>query len=50
MCSSHYLRILLLVNFVGPLSNTCADFWRMVWIEKVEAIVMLTRTVESGKV
>lgn len=33
----------------GPLPNTVNDFWWMVWQEKSECIVMLTKEVERGK-
>ncbi|PAA77894.1 hypothetical protein BOX15_Mlig029219g2 [Macrostomum lignano] len=33
----------------GPLQATVVDFWRMVWQEKVEVIVMTTKEVEGGK-
>ncbi|XP_062509978.1 uncharacterized protein LOC134186081 isoform X2 [Corticium candelabrum] len=33
----------------GPLFETSVDFWRMVWLEGAEFIVMVTRAVESGK-
>ncbi|XP_011631752.1 tyrosine-protein phosphatase non-receptor type 7-like isoform X2 [Pogonomyrmex barbatus] len=33
----------------GPLANTIADFWRMVWTEKVPVIVMITRLNEASK-
>ncbi|XP_062510053.1 receptor-type tyrosine-protein phosphatase alpha-like isoform X2 [Corticium candelabrum] len=33
----------------GPLPSTCADFWRMVWLERTEFIVMVTQVIESGK-
>ncbi|XP_064390830.1 receptor-type tyrosine-protein phosphatase epsilon-like [Halichondria panicea] len=33
----------------GPLPNTIADFWRMIWELKLTTIIMLTETVESGK-
>ncbi|XP_062511901.1 receptor-type tyrosine-protein phosphatase epsilon-like [Corticium candelabrum] len=33
----------------GPLLDTYSDFWRMVWLQKVEIVVMLTKTVENGK-
>lgn len=32
----------------GPLENTSADFWRMVFTFKVGTIVMLARTTENG--
>jgi len=33
----------------GPLANTIADFWKMIWAEKVPAIVMITRLYEASK-
>ncbi|XP_050714665.1 receptor-type tyrosine-protein phosphatase kappa-like isoform X4 [Eriocheir sinensis] len=34
----------------GPLENTIADFWRMVWQQKTRLIVMLTKTFDFIKV
>lgn len=33
----------------GPMPNTVDDFWWMVWQEKSECIVMVTKEVERGK-
>ncbi|XP_057318195.1 tyrosine-protein phosphatase non-receptor type 7-like isoform X1 [Microplitis mediator] len=33
----------------GPLASTVADFWRMVWTEKVSGVVMMTRLFEAAK-
>nr|XP_022311908.1 uncharacterized protein LOC111117113 isoform X3 [Crassostrea virginica] len=33
----------------GPMSKTSSDFWRMIWQEQVECIVMLTNLIEGGK-
>uniref|UniRef100_A0A1I7RR96 Protein-tyrosine phosphatase n=1 Tax=Bursaphelenchus xylophilus TaxID=6326 RepID=A0A1I7RR96_BURXY len=33
----------------GPTKETVPDFWRMVWQEKIKAIVMLCSVVENGK-
>jgi len=33
----------------GPTEATLEDFWRMIWQEKVAAIVMLCQVVEGGK-
>ena len=34
----------------GPLPTTRNEFWRMVWEQNAQAIVMLTKCVDSGKV
>ncbi|XP_069481509.1 uncharacterized protein [Ambystoma mexicanum] len=34
----------------GPLPNTVADFWRMIWEQEIYVIIMLTKCVELGKV
>jgi protein tyrosine phosphatase/Ca2+-binding EF-hand superfamily protein len=33
----------------GPISNTVIDFWRMIWQEKVDVVVKLTKEVENGE-
>ena len=34
----------------GPLPDTIADFWEMVWEQRSPVIVMLTKLEERGKV
>ncbi|KAF6017793.1 PTPN3 [Bugula neritina] len=34
----------------GPLPNTCADFWEMVWQQQITLVVMLTALVERGRI
>jgi protein tyrosine phosphatase len=34
---------------MGPKEETIGEWWRMIWQEKVQAIVMLTNVVERGK-
>nr|XP_022311910.1 receptor-type tyrosine-protein phosphatase kappa-like [Crassostrea virginica] len=33
----------------GPKSKTLSDFWRLIWQENIECIVMLTNLIETGK-
>ncbi|KAJ1958448.1 tyrosine protein phosphatase 1 [Linderina pennispora] len=33
----------------GPLKHSVGDFWRMVWEQKAQAIVMLVKPVEDGR-
>ncbi|VDL73204.1 unnamed protein product [Nippostrongylus brasiliensis] len=33
----------------GPLENTCNDFWQMIWEQKVPAVIMLNKIMESGR-
>jgi len=34
----------------GPMETTVADFWRMVWEQCVNTVVMITNLTEQGKV
>ncbi len=34
----------------APLPNTFGDFFRMIWENNCEVIIMLTRWIENGKV
>ncbi|XP_012221122.1 tyrosine-protein phosphatase non-receptor type 7-like isoform X1 [Linepithema humile] len=33
----------------GPLAHTVADFWKMIWAERVPVVVMITRLHEASK-
>lgn len=37
-------------NALGPLPQTMVDFWRAVWQEKVDSIVMVTNVIEGNQV
>ncbi len=32
----------------GPISNTCVDFWQMIWEQNISLIVMVTDFTEAG--
>ena len=34
----------------GPMSVNIEDFWRMIWEQNIQTIVMLSKLVENGKV
>ena len=44
------LVVFYIVNFTGPMAKQMGDFsiyWKMIWQQKVETIVMLTNLVEE---
>lgn len=41
---------LIVIPFTGPMIETFDEFWRMIWEQNIQAIVMLTNLLEVGKV
>ena len=35
---------------IAPVPGTVDDFWQMIWDQRINMVVMLTRTMEGGKV
>ena len=44
------ITILFAIFTIGPLRNTISDLWRMIWQYKLRTVIMLTETVEAGRV
>ena len=40
----------ILLYFIGPVSRTLIDFWRLMWQEKSPIIVMVTNIKEEKKI
>uniref|UniRef100_A0A1I7XKK8 Tyrosine-protein phosphatase domain-containing protein n=1 Tax=Heterorhabditis bacteriophora TaxID=37862 RepID=A0A1I7XKK8_HETBA len=51
--ANHVVNPLLTTKFIctqGPLESTVDDFWRMIYQERVESILMLCKPAEDGRV
>ena len=46
----HAQEVIIFLMLKGPLANTIEDFWRMVWLENVSSVVMLTKLKERKEV
>ncbi|XP_020917799.1 tyrosine-protein phosphatase non-receptor type 4 isoform X2 [Exaiptasia diaphana] len=42
--------VLTYIAAQGPLEKTCKDFWQMIWEKESTLVIMLTTTVERGRV
>ena len=42
------IEIIITIS-AGPIKQTVVDFWRLVWQERCEVIVMVTNLVDGGK-
>ena len=40
----------LICSFSGPKDKTLTDFWKMIWYEQINRVLMVTMLVENAKV
>ena len=40
-------RVPFLPRFSGPMQRTTTDFWRLIWQEKIQVVVMVTNLTEG---
>ena len=45
-----YAILVITVFSIGPLHRTAVDFWRVVWQERSQTIVVLANLVEGDKI
>ena len=48
MCQA--IILFFYITLAGPTKDMIDDFWRMVWQQKADKIVMLTNLIEMGQV
>ena len=45
-----YMHVVQLMICTAPVPGTVDDFWQMIWDNRIDIVVMLTKTMEGRKV